>query len=85
MARCDFCFKEKPGLQQPLPKFPAVVCKGCFYEIDRVIGFLAHYGSTIGIQAVLPENPPSPPRIPKRPKSKSGLVPQATRNIPLKE
>jgi len=83
--RCNLCFKEKTGLQPPLPKFPAVVCKGCFYEIDRVVGFLEHYGCKVGIQAGLPESPPSPPKTPKRPKLKSGVVPQSTHSIPLKE
>ena len=59
MARCDMCFKEKPSLAQPLPKSPSVVCKGCFYEIDRVIGFLMHYGAAILVQGELaPLNPP---------------------------
>ncbi len=44
MARCDMCFKEKIGLVPPIPRLDAKVCKGCFYEIDRVVGFLEHYG-----------------------------------------
>jgi len=72
MARCDMCFKEKPSLQPPLPKFPAAVCKGCYYEIDRVVGFLIHYGLALMSQAELPFKPPKPP---KRRKSKSeGLI-----------
>ena len=67
--RCDMCFKEKPSLQPPLPKFVAMVCKGCFYEIDRVVGFLAHYGvTTVMIEPALPFKPPKPP---KEQKSKS--------------
>jgi len=85
MPRCNLCFKEKPGLQSPLPKFPAVVCKGCFYEIDRIVGFLSHYGCAVGVQGSLPESPPSPPRGSKRPKSKSGEVPKATHGISVKE
>jgi len=50
MPRCDMCFKEKASLQPPIPKFPAKVCKGCFYEIDRVVGFLEHYGVGLTIQ-----------------------------------
>lgn len=49
--RCDLCFKDKIGLQPVLPKCPAKVCKGCFYEIDRVIGFLEHYGVTASHQS----------------------------------
>ncbi|MBA7552322.1 hypothetical protein ES705_44880 [subsurface metagenome] len=44
MARCDMCFKEKISLVPPISKLDAKVCKGCFYEIDRVVGFLEHYG-----------------------------------------
>lgn len=54
MPRCDMCFKEKSGLQQPVQRFPATVCKGCYYEIDRVIGFLAHYGFVYTGQTALP-------------------------------
>ncbi|MBA7714513.1 hypothetical protein ES703_123538 [subsurface metagenome] len=50
MLRCDMCFKEKASLQPPMPKFPGKVCKGCFYEIDRVVGFLEHYGVGLTIQ-----------------------------------
>ncbi|MBA7708665.1 hypothetical protein ES703_117568 [subsurface metagenome] len=53
MPRCDMCFKEKASLQPPIPKFPAKVCKGCFYEIDRVVGFLEHYGVGLTIQMVM--------------------------------
>ena len=75
--RCNMCFKDKGSLQPPLPKFPAAVCKGCYYEIDRVTGFLMHYGWAIsqgltieGVQisaeTAVPgnETPPKPP--PKR-------------------
>lgn len=62
MARCDMCFKEKPGLQPPMPKFPSKVCKGCFYEIDRVVGFLQHYGfvlqGTLGGDTLEDTKPP---------------------------
>jgi len=50
MPRCDLCFKEKSPLQKVLPKMQAEVCKGCFYDIDRIIGFLAHYGGSILVQ-----------------------------------
>jgi len=79
--RCNLCFKEKPNLAQPIPKFPAVVCKGCFYEIDRVIGFLAHYGC--GIQMGTPETPPTPPKARKSPASKSGGKIGKTISLPL--
>ncbi|MBA7709587.1 hypothetical protein ES703_118508 [subsurface metagenome] len=69
--RCNMCFKDKPNLQPPLPKFPVGVCKGCFYEIDRVVGFLLHYGFPVVAQGTLPETPPTPPKTPKSPKSNS--------------
>lgn len=70
--RCTLCFKEKPNLVPPIPKFPAVVCKGCFYDIDRIIGYLMHYGCSILTQGQMPFKPPKPPKKePKAPKSKS--------------
>jgi len=54
MPRCDLCFKEKAGLQPPLPKCEAKVCKGCFYDVDRIVGFLEHYGVTFIQQAFFP-------------------------------
>ena len=70
MARCDMCFKEKTPLQAPIRGIPTVVCKGCFYEIDRVVGFLQHYGFTVSGQAALPIKPPKPPRkIPQKPRT----------------
>jgi len=69
MQRCDFCFKVKATLQAPIPDFPANVCKGCYYEIDRVIGFLAHYGYGTEANIFNPptEDPPKPPqKAPKK-------------------
>lgn len=38
-TRCEMCFKAKQvGPAQP--GLSVQVCKGCFYEIDTVIGFL---------------------------------------------
>lgn len=54
MARCDLCFKEKIQLQPPIQKFPAKVCKGCFYDIDKIVGFLEHYGFEVHGQMALP-------------------------------
>ena len=62
MPRCDFCFKEKSPLQNALPKMPGNVCKGCFYEIDRVVGFLMHYGVSLITQGQLAIKPPKPPK-----------------------
>lgn len=73
MSRCDLCFKEKGQLQPPTPKSPAKVCKGCFYEIDRIIGFLEHYGSTFTSQGSFPIT-----------KSKSRPKKQEKGTLPLK-
>ncbi|MBA7712347.1 hypothetical protein ES703_121321 [subsurface metagenome] len=51
--RCDLCFKEKGQLQAIHPKCEARVCKGCWYDCDRIIGFLEHYGIGILIQGAL--------------------------------
>lgn len=40
MNRCGMCFKAKDALVPPVQGSSPVVCKGCFYEIDRVIGYL---------------------------------------------
>jgi hypothetical protein len=75
MPRCDLCFKDKTQLQPPIPKCSAKVCKGCFYEIDRVIGFLEHYGFTFIGQTAFP--------IPRKPrKSKIGGSKSLTNNKP---
>lgn len=85
-SRCDLCFKEKSPLQSPFPQCQAKVCKGCFYEIDRIIGFLLHYGVRVALeQAELPFNPPKPPKkSPKVPKSKSEGVKSRDNTTPLK-
>lgn len=41
--RCFLCFKARDTVRIR-PGMSAQVCKACFYEIDRVIGFLEHYG-----------------------------------------
>lgn len=74
MPRCDLCFKDKGQLQQPIPKLPARVCKGCFYEIDRVIGFLEHYGFAVTGQMDFE----APKRKKRATKAKEGLPGQET-------
>jgi hypothetical protein len=74
MPRCDFCFKDKSLLQPIFPKCPAKVCKACFYEIDRVIGFAEHYGLNLLSQGYLPEAKPRR----KASKSKSTAIKQET-------
>jgi len=48
--RCKMCFKEKSGLQ-PLRidgrGTDNHVCKGCYYEIDKIIGFLEESGLSV--------------------------------------
>ena len=64
MDRCDFCFREKPGIAPLFPKRKAPqVCKGCRYELDRAIGFLEHSGVAIDYQLALSsDTPPIPPK-----------------------
>jgi len=82
MPRCDMCFKEKTPIQPPVKGLPAGVCKGCYYEIDRVIGFLAHYGFGVSGQGALPIKPPKPPKATRSKSSpikiKAGAEPPAT-------
>lgn len=41
VKRCSMCFKAKE-LVPALKGGEDEVCKGCFYEIDRVLGYLEH-------------------------------------------
>jgi len=75
MPRCDFCFKDKPSLEPVLPKCTAKVCKGCYYELDKSIGFLLHYGCQVLVQGTLQD-------VPKRRKSKSGRKKQVSNTSP---
>jgi len=77
--RCDFCFKVKTPLEPPIRGIQARVCKGCFYDIDRVLGFLEHYGFTQIGQAAMPFKPPKPP---KTTKSKSSQIKKETGGEP---
>jgi len=82
MARCGMCFKDKE-LVRPTPRSANVVCKGCFFEIDRVVGYMESLG--MGFQYTLSEleeptggKPPKPPKSSRkgRPKpSVNGVVP----------
>lgn len=63
--RCEMCFKVK-SLGPAQPGMDSQVCKGCFYEIDRVVGFLEMMAARAeGKQWTLREpqlvNPPNPP------------------------
>jgi len=42
MARCGKCFKTKSpkDIVPPVDGMMPTVCKGCFYEIDVVLGYL---------------------------------------------
>ncbi len=57
--RCQMCFKDK--LVQPvLQGSQAVVCKGCWFEVDRVLGFLDLVANVQqGIQSALPMDVPT--------------------------
>jgi hypothetical protein len=43
MARCPMCFQEKPLTPPAVPGLPEQ-CKGCFYKIDQLLGYLAFQG-----------------------------------------
>jgi len=43
MARCPMCFQEKPLGPPAVPGLPEQ-CKGCFYKIDQLLGYLAFQG-----------------------------------------
>ncbi|MBA7707081.1 hypothetical protein ES703_115946 [subsurface metagenome] len=78
MAYCNFCFGDKSLVLPPVKGIQAQVCKGCYYKIDQVVGFLRHYGATITVQSPLPDdaNPPNPPKSKKR-APKFGASPSA--------
>ena len=50
MAQCDFCFRPKSPLQSPHPGLSCKVCKACIFQIERVVGFLNHYGAAVVVQ-----------------------------------
>lgn len=45
MARCPMCFQEKPLVPGAVKGMPEQ-CKGCFFKIDQILGYLAFYGVT---------------------------------------
>lgn len=47
MSRCNLCFREKQELKPFHPNVTDQVCKSCWYELDRVVGFLEHYKLTL--------------------------------------
>ena len=51
MARCPMCFQEKPLIPGAVSSMPEQ-CKGCFFKIDQILGYLAFYGVT-----TVPEKP----------------------------
>lgn len=53
--RCQMCFKDKP-VTPVLPGSLAQVCRGCFVEVDRVLGFLSMVADRAeGDQVALPD------------------------------
>lgn len=52
MARCGLCFQDKPRLEVVLPR-SAAICRACFHEVDRVLGWLQHegYGVQLGLDS----------------------------------
>lgn len=51
MARCEFCFRDKPSLQPVHPKISAKVCKACAFQIEKVIGLIEYHGGQVILQA----------------------------------
>lgn len=45
MARCPMCFQEKPLVPVAVKELPDQ-CKGCFFKIDQILGYLAFHGVT---------------------------------------
>lgn len=89
MARCDFCFQDKMGLEPPVPRLKVRVCKACNYKVQQVIGFLIHSGAGIFVQPEL-EPEEKPPQTPpdslktssEAPKSKKRASKKPRRVIP---
>lgn len=88
--RCEMCFKAKTvGPAQP--GLAVLVCKGCFLDIDRILGFLelseARQG---GMQSVLSDlgdsmpykDAPPTPQPPTEP-SENGLRPKKGTRTPV--
>jgi len=53
--RCHMCFKDKDNLVILRTKGKATgrkVCKGCWYELDKVLGFLAMSGINVDLDYV---------------------------------
>ena len=40
MARCTMCFQDKTGVSPPYPGISIGVCRGCYLQLDRVLGWL---------------------------------------------
>ncbi|MBA7589698.1 hypothetical protein ES708_31787 [subsurface metagenome] len=59
MARCSMCFQEKPLVPPAVPGLPEQ-CKGCFYKIDQLLGYLAFHGVETMIAVALDDDPESP-------------------------
>lgn len=77
MSRCGMCFKDKE-LTRVSPKTQNIVCKGCWYEIDRVVGYMESidYAFQYRLQAAETVEPGAkPPKPPKKPRQRAQQSP----------
>lgn len=85
--RCEMCFKAK-SVSPAQSGLAVLVCRGCFYEIDRVLGFLDLAAShQEGLQAVMADlGAESPVLTPQTPLegSENGVKPVKPVRTPAK-
>lgn len=85
--RCEMCFKAK-SVSPAQPGMTVLVCRGCFYEIDRVLGFLdlatSHQAGTQSLMDDLgAESPALTPQTPLE-GSENGVKPSKPVRTPAK-
>lgn len=67
------CFKAKDLIPAVKGATTALVCKGCWYDVDRIVGYLEFYGLTMtAVPAITPPTPPTTTR--RRSKAQDGVV-----------
>ncbi|MBA7701093.1 hypothetical protein ES703_109824 [subsurface metagenome] len=74
--RCPLCFQVKPLIPAPVKGLPDM-CKGCFYKLDQMIGYLNFYGCNIQLPLFPPKKPPDEvlEGLEKKPKEKDKKQP----------
>lgn len=69
------CFKAKDLVPAVQGTTVALVCKGCWYDVDRIVGYLEFYGLRMtAIPAITPQPPTGdlPAKARKRSKAQDG-------------